>query len=298
MNRIEFGGDACERTRRYLDSYISNELAVETNHEVLGHLESCATCAAELDSRTRLRSRLKAAVTAQNVPPELQVRIREQIRNDRSRGWFGSWFRASLPLAMAVTASVALCVGVWNYSRQSMPALSDRTAQNAYIQKVSATLASVLRVGLGDHIHCSVFRKYPQNPPPVEKMEADLGPAYKGLLPIVRAAVPGDFKVVMAHRCGYAGRKFIHLTLEKNGDRLSLVVAQKKDGESLNGLPAASTPAGIPVVQAGAGRYQVAGFDAGGFLAYVVSDLKSQSNLRIASNLAPGVSEFLMKTPA
>ena len=101
----------------------------------------------------------------------------------------------------------------------------------------------------------------------------------------------------MAHRCGYAGRKFIHLTFEKDGDRLSLVVARRKDGESLRGLPRLDT-SGIPVFQSAAERYQVAGFDAGDFLAYVVSDLKSKSNLRIASNLAPGVREFLMKIPA
>jgi hypothetical protein len=42
----------------------------------------------------------------------------------------------------------------------------------------------------------------------------------------------------------------------------------------------------------------VAGFDAGNFLAYVVSDLRGKTNLQIAANLAPGVREFLMKTPA
>jgi len=58
MNRIQFGEGGCEKTRKYLDSYISNELMVETNHEVLRHLESCQPCAAELDARTRLRTRL------------------------------------------------------------------------------------------------------------------------------------------------------------------------------------------------------------------------------------------------
>src|SRR5207247_2439839 len=70
MNRIQFGEGACEKTRKYLDSYISNELLVETNHDVLHHLESCPACSAELDARTQLRTRLKAAVNTQSVPPE------------------------------------------------------------------------------------------------------------------------------------------------------------------------------------------------------------------------------------
>jgi len=301
MNRPQFGEGACDRTRKYLDSYISNELLVETNHEVLKHIENCPACATELDARTRLRTRLKSAVNAQSVPPELQVRILEQIRGSRSSSWFAAgWFAAGWPRwAVAMSAVVVICAGVWlNYSRDRMPALSDRPGQNAYIQRVSATLAAVLKVGLGDHIHCSVFRKYPQNPPPVENLEADLGPAYKGLLPVVRAGVPDGYRVIMAHQCGYAGRKFIHLTFEKGGDLLSLVIARRNAGESLVGLSPASEPSGIAIYQSGAERYQVAGFEAGNFLAYVVSDLKSQANLQIAVNLAPGVREFLMKAPA
>ena len=301
MNRVHFGEGACEKIRKYLDSYISNELLVETNHEILRHLENCPACAAELDARTRLRTRLKSAVNAQSVPPELPARIREQIRGRRPGGWFAAgWFAMGWPRwAIAVAAGVIICAGVWlNYSRDGMPALSDRPGQNAYIQRVSARLAAVLKVGLGDHIHCSVFRKYPQNPPPVEKMEADLGPAYKGLLPVVRAAVPDGYRVIMAHQCGYAGRKFIHLTFKKGGDLLSLVIARRNTGESLDGLSPASEPSGIPIYQSGAERYQVAGFDAGNFLAYVVSGLNGQANLQIAVNLAPGVRGFLMKTPA
>ena len=68
MNRVQFGEGACEKTRRYMDAYISNELLVETNHEMLRHLETCPACSAELETRGRLRSRLKSAVQNQPVP--------------------------------------------------------------------------------------------------------------------------------------------------------------------------------------------------------------------------------------
>ena len=223
----------------------------------------------------------------QSVPPELQVRIRERIRGSQSNSWFTAGFGR---WAVATAATLVVCAGVWlNYSRETMPALADRAGQNAYIRRVSATLDTVLKVGLGDHIHCSIFRKYPQNPPPVEEMEDKLGPAYKGLLPVVRAAVPDGFRMIMAHECGYAGRKFVHLTLKKDAELLSLVISRKNAGESIGGLSAASQPSGIPIYQAAAGRYQVAGFEAGDFLAYVVSDLKGKTNLQIAANLAPGM---------
>src|ERR1043166_4430274 len=84
MNRIQFGRGGCEKTLRSFDAYISNELTGETNHDVVRHLEACPACSAELETRTRLRSGLKAAVKKQGVPPELQVRIREQIRTSSS----------------------------------------------------------------------------------------------------------------------------------------------------------------------------------------------------------------------
>ncbi|MFN0170458.1 MAG: anti-sigma factor family protein [Bryobacteraceae bacterium] len=293
MNRVSFG-EICERTRKYLDSYISNELTIETNHEVLRHLESCAGCAAEADARVQLRARLKAVVRNQPAPVELPVLIRRRIGAAESRKPFGAiWARWSL----AAAASLALFAAVWVSGRpEPMPELANRPAQNTYIEKVSARFAAVLRVGLRDHIHCAVFRKYSKNPPSVEKMERELGPSYQGLLPVVRTAVPEGYRIVLAHQCAFAKRQYVHLTLA-NGDKLlSLVIARKQDGETFDQLSPAAGPSGIPIYQSGADRYQVAAFDAGSFLAYVISDMKGMANLQVASTLAPGVREFLTKT--
>jgi hypothetical protein len=177
-----------------------------------------------------------------------------------------------------------------------LPALSDRPAQNAYIQRISATVGSIVKVGLGDHIHCSVFRKYPQNPPTVEQMEKDLGPSYKGLLSLVKESVPAEYRVIMAHQCGYAGRKYIHFTLRKGNDLLSLVITRKKDAESLSGLTPAVQASGVPVYESKAQRYEIASFDGGQYFAFVVSGLKGEANLQIAANLAPAVHDFLVNT--
>ena len=290
MNRIQFGEGACERIRKYLDSYVSNELLVETNHEVLRHLESCPACAAEADARAGLRSRVKAAVHAQAVPPELQVRIREQIRRKESASWWqGAW-----PRWAAAAAMLVIGVSVWRSAAPlPMPPIGDRAAQSTYIQRVSAKVASAFKPGLADHIHCSIFRKYPQHPPTLEKMEEELGPEYKGLLPVMRAAAPGGYRVIMAHQCTYAGRKYVHLTLSKDGQLLSLVVARKQDGESMSGLPPASDSNDIPLYEGTTDRFRISGFEADNFLAYVVSELNARENLQIAMNAAPGVRDVL-----
>jgi hypothetical protein len=295
MNRVSFGESACERTRKYLDSYISNELLVETNHEVLRHLEHCAACSAEADTRQQLRARVKSAVRTQPVPSELAALVRERVRAEESRGASGwAWLR--WPAAAA--ASAALCTLLYvGYRPERLPALADSPAQNAYIQRISATMATVLKVGLGDHLHCSVFRKKAATVPTVAEMEKQLGPGYQGLLPAIRAAAPPDYKLILAHHCSYLNREYVHLTLENNGSLLSLVVARKQPGESFVNL----TPAGdhgTPVYQSHAGHYQVAAFDAGQFIAYVISDMKGKSNLQVAVAAAPAVREVLTKLPA
>src|SRR5215831_9351380 len=123
MNRVSFGEGACERTRKYLDSYITNELLVETNHEVLRHLEHCPACSVEAETRQQLRTRLKSAVKTQSVPPELPALIRERIRTEESRT-SSSWGWMRWPMTAA--ASVALCTLLYvEYRPERLPSIGD-----------------------------------------------------------------------------------------------------------------------------------------------------------------------------
>lgn len=83
MGILRMGSGACERSRRYLGSYIENGPKA-INQEALRHLETCPSCAAELEALRRLRSRLKAAVKRQPLPRDLHVRLREMIRRRES----------------------------------------------------------------------------------------------------------------------------------------------------------------------------------------------------------------------
>ena len=292
MNVISFGDGACEKTRRYMDSYISNELLVETNHEVLRHLENCACCSAEVEARSRVKARLKAAVESQEAPADLAVKVRRQIHQGHSRSRPAAWNIWT----MAAVAVVVLSIGIWvTRTRTYMPAMADRRGQDVFIQKVSQTVAKVLRVGLGDHIHCSVFRKYLKNPPALAQMAESMGPTFQGLVPLVKANVPNRYRIVMAHQCSYSGRHFVHVTLTDGAHLMSLVIARKELGESLEGLSPSIRASGVPVYQAVAERYEVAGFETPQYLAFVVSDLNAENNLHMAGNLAPSVHDFLAR---
>src|SRR6516164_3231294 len=94
MNVLNFDSKQCERVRRQLDSYLGNELQVETTSEVLKHLETCEACSRELELRVRVREALQRAAS-RDVPPErLREAIHQRLRTVQP-GWFGG-FRATV----------------------------------------------------------------------------------------------------------------------------------------------------------------------------------------------------------
>ena len=286
-NVLRFNNGACEKTRLYLDSYISGELMVETNHEVLAHLDICPDCRAEHDLRSHLRARLREAARREEVPPDLAARLhgRLQASASHSRHW----------LAVAAAFLVGVTAAIYYAQRHATPIHTlNMVAQEVVFARLSGRLPALLRAGLGDHLHCTVARKFPEHLPPTPKMlPSDWAP----LGTIAEKLIPAGFRVIMAHRCKHGGRQFVHLTFRGEGKWISLIVLKKRDRESFaaESLLPSLQAAGVPVYQRGVDTYQVAGFESGQYLAYVVSDLPDGENLQLAAALAEPVKGFLDK---
>src|SRR5262249_44758275 len=131
----------CEKIRRYLDSYLSNELLVETNHEVLKHLESCKDCTAELEARARVKNLLRRAVQTQAVPLDLSEKIQKRLRRKATARKFSmDWGRGLLAVAALLLLTLGGRIG-WR---------SWQTAQAAQ------QTAAILKIGVDDHIVCVI----------------------------------------------------------------------------------------------------------------------------------------------
>lgn len=233
--------------------------------------------------------RLKSAVRNVEVPPFLEARIRNHIRTVKpSRRW--------LPRLVPVTIAAAVVFGVVTAYQLGHLRLTVRS-QESYIASVSTHIATLMRVGLGDFIHCSVFRKYPKNPPTTEEFIEKMNPQYTGLIPIVRSQVPDSYRMMLAHECSYHRRKFVHLSLMNDSNMLSLVITRKSRGESFSTedmLPAL-VHSGIPMYQSSVQRFQMTAFETGDYLVYFISDLPKQQNTDMMLALAPRVKTFLAK---
>src|SRR5947207_708671 len=126
-------------------------------------------------------------------------------------------------------------------------------------------------------------------------MAHQLGPQYSGLIPLVKAKVTDEYRVILAHRCSVQARHYVHLVLRGRSSLLSLVITKKNPGESFPAfnLAPALRAASVPIYRAGADRFQLAAFETQTYLVFVISDLPEESNLQLAAVLAPDVQRFL-----
>lgn len=253
------------------------------------HLEAHIRSHIHSDSPSGANSRLKAAVRNIETPPFLEARIRHSVRTEKLPR---RWLPRLVPAAVAAGAVAAVLI-TYQLGHLRLTVRS----QQSYIASISMHIPTLMRVGLGDHIHCSVFRKYPKNPPPVAQFIQDLTPQYAGLIPIVRKQVPATYQMSLAHLCRYNGRRFVHLSFMNDSNMMSLVMTRKDDGESFHTetmLPAL-VQAGIPMYQAGAQRFQMTAFETRDHLVYFISDMGKQQNTDMMLALAPQVKDFLNK---
>ena len=281
MNLLSFDSIQCARTRGHLDAYLSNELLVETTSEVLKHLETCAGCSRELEARSRVREALRRAAAAQAVPKGLDQTIHKRLQESQP-GWAWGFPPSRWAVALAGVALVAIAVVA--------------TQQWRSLQRGRQLVASVLGLGVSDHLHCAIRgHNYPEVAHSPEELRAKLGPLYAGLLPVVEQRLPG-FQVLEAHLCSVPGssRQFVHMIARQDKTILSVVLT-RRDGESFppGNFLAASAQSSVTLYQTHLQGMNVAGFSSKEYFGFVVSDLGQQDVLEIASAIAPPLQKAL-----
>jgi hypothetical protein len=287
MKVINLEDGYCNRIRPYLDSYLNNELLVETNHEVLKHIEACAACSQSLEDRVRIKSQLKRAVMQDHAP----VALRERISSDM-RGRRGFKFNSfSFVLAAAAAMLVIMLTTFFTLNSRTKPlSLQAHVATNDFE-------GQVLKIGFEDHVFCAIDHQLANRQFTAEQMSEKLGPEYAGLIDVVRAKMPKPFTVIVGHRCHYQEREFVHLIMRNQSEVVSLIIT-RKNGESYGDAATTMQAAGVQIHQSDWHNIQVAGMETKDFLVFVVSNEPKQETASIASSLAPSVRDFLARLEA
>ena len=307
----------CQQFREMLDSYISGELLVETNHDFLRHLENCPACRQELKARRQLRLQLRSAVI--NTPDakinpafaaRLEARLRQQALSPQV-GWWkrlvgnASFSNPKLLLAFAASLVFTIGCGLFLIKYQSNSTNEDSVAANNQPDKLISPTESPSPLGeilqaawhemanlaLGDHKNCALEFKLKDKPITLTEASKKYGKFNENLNQVVieplREVFPeksaDEIKLLAAHSCIFNGHRFAHIVLRQREHTFSVLVTNSD-------LP---NNVGEEIISHTTDGYQIAGFRTKSHFVFVVSDATPAENDGIIRTIAAPVKKHL-----
>ena len=267
MRVIPFDDAACGRIRARLDAYLSDELSVETAAEVGRHLESCERCSAELADLERLRRRLREAVNAEAASAGLREAVTARLKRD-SRRRAAPWLAIAAAVALTVGGGFAVSKRITGFYPPQLLAIE--LEARSLVRQVAAAYAPAII----DHVHCALYRSGAKAEVAPGKVAMELG-EQAPVAEVVRQVAGPEATMFVAHKCHFGGREYVHMILMEGDALVSVVLTKKWAGEDLGAEPSATR----------AERFEIAGFEVGEYLAFVISDMPAGENLELARGL-------------
>lgn len=272
MNRTRvFQPRECSRVRSLLDDFLSSELSVETNQEILAHLDVCAECDRERCLREGVRDRLRKEWNAQPVSASLQDKAEAMLGNRRRffPAW-ALWAAATVLTAMGVGALVML-----PWEDEGVPTRAVQWIDHYHV---------VAR----DHIECA---GYPTEDPglPLEH--------YQAAVESVLQETPFLFHLVSIDRCRLEDASFVHYTFKGEGLRLSLFFEAREERQHLAELAGniQKVLEGVRLQLVRQNSLTVTALESPRHFVYLVSEAGEGATLRLAEKLLPPLKAALFE---
>jgi anti-sigma factor RsiW len=185
-----------------MDSYLSGELLVESNHQVLRHVEACGACRSEVERRERTRTLLRQSFDIPLDVEALQGRISKALAGQRAR-----WSSVARYGAVAATVALGVIFTMW-YPRPIDAAAYADSADNHVLCALTVPASAVY------------------DP---KRAARRLEPPFAEIVQTVRHS-HGGYDLVDAHMCPYQGRKYVHLVYRGHGQMLSVFAEEALRG--------------------------------------------------------------------
>jgi len=312
----------CRDFQEIADSYLNDELLIETNHDVIRHLENCAACRHELAARREVRAKLRAAFTGAEelrvsdaFAANLRARLKAVARQDAPTP-VGNWLTWS---AIAACLIIVAGVGFLAVRQRQTPtppvAVAEAPRANEEAAKLpaeevstpvdaraaaSTAVAEIAKIAAGDHRDCAVNYRLPEAPIELEEAGRKYDRAYLNLTHAVMSQhgeFTGQLELIEAHSCIFEGRRFGHLALKHHGRLVSVLVTDvpRPTVSATTRDQSGVDPHRQVVSCSGAEEYRVSCFETARHAAFVVSDLTEAENLAVARALAPSVYEHIVR---
>jgi hypothetical protein len=288
----------CRELKTMMESYIGDELLVETNHEVLRHLENCPDCRRDMADRRSLKLQLRHAVKnaeEARIEAAFAMRVTAGLRETALRPSIWDFSNPRIAaLSFACIVFVGLGAIVWlnqiNFSPnteegRNLPATKGNTSDLENAVRVSWDEMTAHAVG--DHKNCAVEFHLAEEPISLDEAAVTYGAFNKDLDETVDAALKAVFngddsngiKFLEAHSCIFEGRRFAHIVMRHNGQIVSVLVT---DTDLPGGTNEIQTTHFDETLNA-------AGFHIEHHAVFVVSELPDAENMTIARSLVPAI---------
>jgi hypothetical protein len=256
----------CSEVKRLLDDFLSDELSIETNRQILAHLEFCPDCGKEREQRSGIRTALKHAWESISAPVELEQRIREETSGKRAP------FSITLRIAAAFLIIILSAAGYFAFRDNNLSQIANTQVIDHYRQIVF------------DHLRCT---GQPADSFPLkhhhEEIESQLG------------QLPGSYALVGIMDCDVDGAEFVHYVFRGGSGLLSIMVEARDENQILSAKGAVVDISGTEVRMINEGPLVVASLATPSHFVYIVGDgFDSEGTVELARHLLPPVQEALL----
>jgi hypothetical protein len=268
----------CQDFRELSDSYLSDELLVETNHEVIHHLENCHACRQVLSFRRELRGKLRQ--TLKNSPEfqpnfAFETRLKANLKDEtlREKSFVSRLFGLRhLATAMASLLVVfAIGFGIMFMNKR---AESNNLAEIAW-QHIS-------KDAIGDHQHCAIEKleefKLEAKELTSEKVKFD-----EKYMKSLQANLSPNVEILASHDCKFNGRIFTHTVL-KDGNHIVSVLSTESKSDSDTNINTKDSIASDKEQ-----GFQIASFKNDKRAIFVISDLSETENMSVARTISNSI---------
>lgn len=248
----------CRDFREIADSYLSDELAVETNHEVFQHLENCADCRQELSRRREVREKLRLSLknsTDFQMNSAFATKLKANLKDQafRQHSWF-NW-----KILTPILTTLLLIAGLsWALYNRPHP------GPNLFAEFSEKALDRHEECGLK---HSDQWLKQ------TRKVSAEK-------ISFVKSLQNNETQILSGHECPAGKKRFTHYLLERHGKLISVLKTASENAILTNPNEEDS------IMCKKEHGMQVSSFKIGDELIFVISDMTEAENLSIARQLS------------
>lgn len=272
----------CREFREISESYLNDELMVETNHQINHHLEHCPDCRADFASRLILRKRVNSAgrnAADFKINPVFNNKLEDRLMEEalRSNFWEKLWLSPKLLVPAMAAVILAFGFGIFYLNSGGVNGI-------AVNNSLTKGLAELAHFAAGNHKDCALEKlgmweemaksDYPEKTAYTEKILAPL-----------RAKYSDNVEMLSVHDCIYQGKQFTHVVI-RNGSNIVSVFFDKSDVLS---MPKDSRVS--PILSEVEDGLQVASFANNTQAIFVVSDLPETENVNVARTLSDSLGQ-------